>query len=180
MKTISTKQLGELLLSLRSGATFLGVSALIDARPRKTGNPFAAIMKLSTFQAVTAINYEASVNRQLDREGKDQLTFTAKEHSWGHRVPGSPALLEHNTTGELYLVAQVLKARKPIYLVRDRATSPLRIVDKSTVDPYLPPVRHAENQGTEKEIVYRNYALSGIVSLRGFGESYRVRRAIAA
>lgn len=172
MKTITQDQLATILRGV-THALPITFSALIDARARKTGNPYGEISKISRVQAFTGFDYEKSVNRQLEREDS-QLTFAAKERSWGERI--SPALVENK--GQLYLVAKVQRADKPVYLIK----KPLGLtpVAKETIAAFLPAHKPATNQGTEKEIVYRNYSLANIVSLSMGGERYRVRRAVAA
>ena len=172
IKTVNESQAGEVLLAVK-GAQPISFTALVDAKARKTGNPFGEIRKLSKVLAFTGFDYEASVNRQLDREGKGQLTFAAAERSWGERI--APAVVRNN--GKLYLVAKVERTHKPVYLVRQGGF--LRIIAKELIAPFLPPVRHAENQGTEKEIVYRNYSLANIASFRIGGQAYRIRHAAA-
>ena len=167
MKTITLNQLADLLRNV-THAQPIGFVALIDAKARKTGNPFGTVLKLSKVQAFTGFDYERSVNRQLEREGS-QLSFTAKERSWGERI--SPALAENH--GKLYLVAKVENTRKPVYLVK--TAFGLLPIAKALVSPFLPVSKPASNQGTDKEIVYRNYSLENIVSLSMGGEKYRIR-----
>lgn len=175
-KTISTGQLAAILGGVK-GATFLTISALVDARAKKTGNPFAKVLKLSPkVNGVTGADYEASVNRQLDREGKGQLTFTATEHKWGERI--GPALLRHRENGNLYLVIQPKSTGKPLYFGANPGKL-LKQVSKESIATLLPADRPATNQGTDKEVVYRNYALESIASISIGGQRYRVRHKVA-
>lgn len=181
-KTVTVSQLREILNGI-SHAMPIAFSALVDAKAKKTGNPYGDISKLSRVQAFTGADYEKSVNRQLDREGKTQLEFTAKERSWGERV--SPALVQNG--GKFYLVAQVLKTAKPVYLVRKpwKLNAPntgtilreqiLTPIAKEAIAAFLPAVRPATNQGTEKEVVYRNYSLENLISVSVNGLRLRVR-----
>ncbi len=178
MKTINQTQ----LLAILRGVTHaqpIAFSALVDARAKKTGNPFGEIQKISRVSAFTGMDYEASVNRQLGREDS-QLTFKAKERSWGERV--SPALVQNGD--KFYLVAKVERAASPVYLVRKplgrKRTLMLQPIAKEAIAAFLPAHKAATNQGTEKEIVYRNYGLDGITQLSIGGERYRVRRPVAA
>lgn len=169
-KTVSVSELGEILLGVNH-AMPISFSALVDAKARKTGNPWGEIRKLSRVQAFTGFDYENSVNRQLDREGKSQLSFTANERNWGERI--SPALVRNG--GKLYLVAKVERTAKPIYLARSPRGF-LSVVAKEVIAPFLPAVRHATNQGTEKEVVYRNYSLENLTSVSINGMRLRVRQ----
>ena len=146
------------------------ISALVDARAKKTGNPFSEVLKLSKVNGFTGANYEASVNRQQDREGSVPA-FEARERSWGTRI--SPALVENK--GKLFLAIQPQKTEKPVYFGRTIA-GVLMQVRKEAIQSFLP-AKHssAEAQGVEKEIVYRNYSLENITSISINGEKYRVR-----
>jgi hypothetical protein len=169
VKTINETQLVEILAAVK-GAQPVTISALVDAKARKTGNPFRSIRKLSKVNGFTGADYEASVNRQLDREGKGQLSFTANERKWGERV--GPALVKKDD--KFYLVIQPQNTAKPVYF-GEQADGMLRHVSKDTIAAFLPPVRHAENQGTDKEIVYRNYSVANIAAISIGGTRYRVR-----
>lgn len=167
-ETVNISQLAQILRGV-SHAMPIAFAALVNVKARKTGNPFGDIAKFSRVQAFTGFDYESSVNRQLSREGKDQLTFEAKERSWGERI--SPALVENN--GKLYLVAKIERTAKPIFLTRRNGF--LSVTPKEMVAPFLPPSRPATNQGTEKEIVYRNYSLESLISLSIAGRKLRIR-----
>lgn len=168
-QTINVNQLAE-RLALIKGAQPIAFVSLTDADARKTGNPYSQILKLSKVRAFTGADYENSVNRQLDREGKGQLEFHAKERSWGERI--SSALVQNK--GELYLVTQILGTSKPIYLAKRGRL--LQVVSKEAIADFLPAKRKAVNQGTEKEVVYRNYKLSSIVSIALGGQRFRIRQ----
>lgn len=168
MKTVTVGQLIPILSRITS-AQAIGFSALVSARARKTGNPFADIAKLSRISAFTGINWENSVNRQLVREGSE-ANFTESTRAWGARV--SPALVEKD--GKFYLVAKVERAAKPVYLAKKSAGNPWQIVSKSTVAAFLPEYKPA-NVGTAKDLTYRNYALSNLTRISLGGEVYRIR-----
>ncbi len=174
MKSIKTVSIGELIVRLATfgtkGAQPITFTALINAKARKTGNPFGEVFKLSRVNAFTSFDYEGSVNRQQVREGGEG-DFAAQARKWGERV--GPSLVENK--GEFYLVAKVQTTQKPVYLVRRNGF--LTPIARELVAPYLPAKRSsAEAQGVEKEIVYRNYALRNLVSLVMGGESLRVRQ----
>lgn len=168
VKHISRAQL-QVLLAQVKGAKPLTISAFVDAHPRKTGNPYAEIRKLSKVNGFTGCDYSASVNRQRDREGSVPA-FEAKERSWGERV--SPALVE--LKGKWYLAIQPQATATPLYFARSEG-KPFVHVPKAKIETFLPAERPATNQGTEKEVVYRNYSLENIVGLTMDGQSYRVR-----
>ena len=170
VKTINQSQLADILRSVK-GATPLTISALVDARARKTGNPFREVLKLSKVNGMCGCSYEKSVNRQQNREGTIPA-FEARERSWGERI--SPALVE-GKEGKLYLAIQPQRTAQPVYFGRNDKGVLIQ-VKKEVVAPFLPEKRSsAEAQGVDKEIVYRNYSLSSITALSIGGEKYRVR-----
>lgn len=170
MKTISINELREKLAQVK-GATFVTVSALTDANARKTGNPFKAVLKLSCINGTTGADYEASVNRQQGREGGDQ-TFQASARKWGQRI--APALVEHK--GNFYLPIQPRHTRKPIFFGQ-RDNGMICQVQKESIASFLPEKKsQAEAQGVEKEIIYRDIALTSIAQISINGEQYRIRR----
>lgn len=175
--TVTPDQLGLILMGVRSAAP-IAFSALTDARARKTGNPYGVLRKLSTVQAFTGAAYEAAVRRQADREGNDP-TFEVKERKWGRRI--SPALVVNEQTGDLYLVAHILKAKRPTYLYQRTAGfwSP---VAKERIQQWLPADRTAEvaeAQGVERAVCYRNYRLDSLCTMTLNGVRYRIRRPAA-
>jgi len=169
-QTITRSQLREKLGALK-GATFVTISALTDARARKTGNPYEIVQKLTKINGVVGADYESSVNRQLDREGKDQLTFTAKPRKWGKRI--SSGLVVGNDGVTFYMPIQPRNSSKPVYFAT--ISGMRKQVSKDKIQQFLPEVKHAENQGTEKEIVYRDVGLESITAITMGGESFRVR-----
>lgn len=167
--SITTNTLLAILQNVK-GAQPIGFTSLTVPKFRKTGNPFVEIKKISRVSAMTGANYEASVNRQLTREGQAD-TFEAQERQWGERV--APALVKNN--GAYYLVAQILKTDSPTYLARKSTNEPFKIVSKATLAPWLVQSTPSATQGTEKEIVYRNYKLESIAALNQGGNRYRIR-----
>lgn len=151
----------------------VSIVALTEPEMRKTGNPYAGLIrKLSKVSGFIA-GYENMVNNQLAREGKDQLTFTAKPRKWGERV--SLALVRHVKDGETrYYVTLCPKHAKPFYLVRTNAGF-LAPIAKALFEAFLPPYRAPDNQGTDKPIEPRDYNLANVASFAIGGQRYRIR-----
>lgn len=171
-QTINQAQLAEILGNVK-GATPITISALVSARARKTGNPYKDVLKLSKVNGMTGANYEASVNRQQMREGH-AATFEVKARSWGERI--GPALVKGTKEDpeKLFAVIQIQSSAEPIYFGQ-QSSGRLLHVAKSKIADFLPEHTRTGNQGTEKEIVYRNYALENIAALSIGGKKYRVR-----
>lgn len=167
MRTINSGQLAA-VISAYKGATPVTILANTDARCRKTGNPYKAVRKVNKINGFIGFDYDKSVNRQLVREDKE-ADFEVSERAWGGHL--TSAIVEHK--GKLSLCLKVEKAGKPRYYADGK------LVSKSAIERFLPPYRPATNQGTDKEIVYRNYLLDNILAIRIGGETYRVKDMIS-
>lgn len=162
MTTITPTQLRKRLAAIKH-AQPIAFTALTTVDARKTGNPYSAILKLSTVQAFIS-DHESSVNRQQQREGQVP-SYKAGARSWGRRE--SLALV---TKGEkAYLSVQVLRSR-PVYMVRDGA---LRIVPRAKIEAYLPATK--PKSVTTKEVVRRDFDLKNVVAVSIGGERLRIR-----
>lgn len=168
MKNITQQELVEKLLALK-GAQPITFSAIVDARARKTDNPFDQILKFSVVNGFTGHDYENSVNRQLGREGQEQ-DFNANARNWGENING----IVVKNKDKFYLRVRPLRTKKPIYLARKGGTT-IRIA-KTTIEQFLPPVYHAQNQGTVKEIVHRDYGFESLRTVSIAGEKYMIIR----
>lgn len=180
-KTVTLTELVNILGAVIH-ATPIGFVALTDARLKKMGCPYPdGVRKWTKVSAFTGSQYEVSVNRRLVKEGNgDAPAFEAKERQWGSRI--SPALISRldEKSGEVrfYLPAQIQRCSKPIYLVPTGESNRLRAVPKSTLAPWLPKDRTPETaaaQGVTKAVVYRDYALTSLVSVNIGGRKYRIR-----
>ncbi len=189
MKTITIDQaeLKDLLAGI-THAVPLSFTAITSAKLRKTGNTLGEAFKWTKVNAFVGTSYQAAVRRQEKREMPEApSTFVAQERSWGERVEGAPALVSqiNKETGEqlFYLVAQIQRTSKPIYLIRKewnaRRRAHLTVVPKEVVAPFLPASRETINQPVEKPVVWRTYSLSSVVALSYNGKQYRVRGAAA-
>ncbi len=170
-KTISQSQLADILRAVK-GACPITITALTDAKARKTGNPYSEVLKLARVNGMTGVDYTAAVERQQEREGKE-VGFEARK-PWYTRVCGT--LGEHDKTKELYLLLKPNRTiDKPVFFGRN-AEGVLIQVPKAKVAPFLPPYRSAApSQGVDKEIAWRTYGLAGISQISIGGERYWVR-----
>lgn len=154
------------LLSVSRGAQFATLTALTDARLRKTGNPHGEVRKRSRVNVVINFGYARAVNRQRVREGGTG-GFAAQPRQWGTRLPGLP-FVTHK--GRAYLECKIERALGHEYLAADG-----RVLSDDDVTPFLPPRRgSAEHQGVEREILLRDYAVDAIESIAFGGNSYFV------
>ncbi len=177
MKTITRLALVDLLASVTRPQP-IGLVTLTDARPRKTGNPFAQVFKLSRVWPFIGADYGKAVNAQLTREG------TAADF-----VPVSPrytrisaALVQFAGTGTFAVPVQfnshLTQASRPRFFARKARLAPLLPVSKETVAPFLPvsaPSARQAEAGIENEVVWRTYGIDSILRIAIGGETYRVR-----
>ena len=124
----------------------------MEPRPEEWG---AKILKRSRVNGVLGYNYENSVNNQREREGKDS-DFQQEERRWGVRL--DRVWVSHK--GELYFTVKVERSlEEPRYFTESGVE-----LSRDEVKPYLPKKSKSSRQGTDKEIIHREYKLS---SLRG-------------
>jgi len=146
------------LLKQTRGAT--PVSLIVETEPelvKPKTNPLAGrLRKRSYINGMIGWHYANSVNRQLAREEKD-AEFEAVPRKWGQRLPNSP-LVEHN--GKLYLETKVEKVYDTKYILDDKE------VTKEEIAEYLRGKTESSRQGTEKQIILRDYALDNIKEIR--------------
>jgi len=167
MKNITTADL-KAMLEAQKGATAITITALVDARARKTNNPYEQVLKLSMVNGFTGFEYETSVQRQQVREGNPP-EFEASERKWGTAV--NKSLVENK--GKYYLVIRPLKTSQPKFFVR--VGNLVKRIEKSLIEHLLPaPYSNKEHQGVEKEIIYRNYSLDSIRFISINGSKYRL------
>jgi hypothetical protein len=164
MQTITRSELVETLKNLK-GATMVTIMAKSPISGlRKTGNPYPDALKQTFVNGVLGFDYACSVNAQLVREGKEPK-FQPQPRKWGIRV--NHALVEHK--GAYYMTI------KPERIVNTaRFYSGGERIPKSAVAPFIPPPSKSQTQGTDKEIIVRDYAISGVQRVKMLGKVYRV------
>ena len=165
-KTITHQELVEVLRA-HKGATPISFSAFTTVKARKTGNPYDAILKFSIVNAFTGHDYEASVNRQLVREGQAP-DFQERGRSWGTNI--NNILSEKD--GKFYLRVRPLKTSSPLYFVKVGGT--IKRVDKTKIQAFLPPTYHSQIQNTSTEILHREYLVTNLRSVTLGGVRYEI------
>lgn len=170
MNIISRERLLLMLLEVR-GASFATITTRTDARLKKTGNPFGYVEKVSRVNVTLGFQYANAVNRQRTREDETP-DFVAMPRQWGERSAQSRVLIEHK--GKLYLETKVERSIDHEYRMADGRT----LTDEQ-VQPFLP-ARGASRQGTEKEILVRDYAIDSIIGIAFGGQVFIVAPATMA
>ena len=115
------------------------------------------------------VHYEDFVNNKLLKEGKGQLTFSAKERKWGEHYNGNPALVTHN--GNFYLVVYCVANNKPKVAYRHNGEL-IDIKDAKFNEFRTAPKKEGENQGLENPIVVRDYGFQSIKEITILGNTY--------
>lgn len=136
---------------------------------RKTNNPyFGKVFKVSTVSGLMNWSYARQVNLQRQREGglivvdglpqiKTTENFVSHERKWGTRLKNSP-FVEHK--GEFYLELMVQEAIRHEY--RDETGEPF---DVELIRPYLQRTSRSNRQGTDKEVILRDYRLDRVIAV---------------
>jgi hypothetical protein len=179
MKHVTVNQLADILLSfetVKGMSIFAGVTQLTDiSNMRKTNNPYVGAKKLSVMQVMLNTDYEKGVVNQLAREGKE-----ASEYKKGANT--MPLIFGENNqfigmfesakTGKYEFVLQYRPKTdatpKVSYLLNGQE------LDYKLISPFIPERKKAENQGTDKEILWRKVYLSNILNLNFNNEQYQL------
>lgn len=170
---IDRAQLLDLLANLK-GATFATITSATDPRMvkkhRETGepNPHLGAVKVSRVNVTIGADYERSVNRQRTREELDADFASMGLPDYYEPVAGP--IIRHKGKGTHYLACKPERCLAVVY--QDAAG---KLIDADAVKPYLPASSKPANQGTEKEIVWRTYALDSIREISLGGRHYIVR-----
>ena len=164
MKIITTNKMIENLRSIK-GATFATVTAVTIPKMKKTGNPFKDCIITKTVRENVGIgfNYENSVNSQLSRESVE-AEFIARPRRWGKRED----LKTVSHRGSTYLTIFPQAVYSVSYAVDGEE------IDKAELEAWLPKTYKPKTQGTEKEIVYRDYKAESIREITMKGETYTI------
>jgi hypothetical protein len=127
----------------------------------KTGNPFYGnVFKVADINIQAGFKYINSVNNQRKREGLES-EVEAKPRKWGSRIEGTP-LVEHTKkdgTYRLYLEAKCESVNSVKYVDGEGNE-----IDKSELTEWLRdrPAKSSTQDGIEKEVILRDYALDSI------------------
>lgn len=164
MKKITQSELIKYLNAYRAAKI---ISLDIETVPamRKTDNPYKEnCTKSSSITGIVHFDYENSVNRQLQREGKDFLTFNAQPRKWG-TLDG--AWVEHK--GKYYLQIKVENSSTPVYYFNNEE------IPVEKLEPFLQESHKSHTQcAIDKEIVVRDIKIENIKKIRMDKEEYEV------
>lgn len=176
-------ELASLLLETESkGTTFISFVALTTPGMNKRGNPFwGKVTKRAYQNAQIGAIYENSVNSQRGREDKPQ-DFQSQGRSYGegvsneHKKTPAPSrvIMQHETTGQLYMVVHILATYQTEYLWADTGET-LTPEETLTLKTFLKKPKPSPSQSLEKQIKYCNYKWEGIQEITLKGIRYIVK-----
>lgn len=174
MQTITHQRLAELLAAM-PGARPVGILADVDARARKTGNPFGTVVKTVRAVGFVGAEYKSAVIREGGRQG-EAPEFKADPLPWGEwLIPNR--VIAHK--GALYMRTQTtpgMRRHQPARVLGykgERGES----LTREQVAPFLPPDRESAKQqgaGLQETVWVRTYAFSSIKRVRLNGQTYKV------
>jgi hypothetical protein len=179
MKRVTVKELAQILFDTKIIKGMPMIASILQAtKPKMTvksrqnsaiKNTFGEVVKLSKVGIFLNTDYEKAVVNQLAREHKE-----ATEYKKG--VNTMPITFgENNQFIGLYDGEFVLQYR-PNDNVKSRTKfiADGKLIAKEKLADFLPVEKHAENQGTDREIHWRKLYLKGVRKMAINGEVYKV------
>lgn len=170
---ITTKKLTQLLLQRHTHAgqpVFANIEYEVDARLKKTGNPFPGVTKKTKMTVMLNSEYETGVVNQLKREGKDESEYRRGENSM-------PLEFGRNNTivgffnGDAALQYRPFDKSNPTTEYFTQEGIPVRYED---IKDFLPSRGKADNQGTEKQILWNKLYMKNLRSMKIDGVRYEI------
>ena len=155
LQMLSLKDFFEYISSQR-GAPFCTFHATTEPDMKKTGNPYwGTILKVSYVNGALGRTYENAVQNQREREGNEE-EFIPEPRKWGMRL--NRFFVVHVPKGEkepvLYLtVTPNAVLEPPRYVVKGTNLE----IDVEKIRPFLNKSWQPKTQGTEKEVIHREY-----------------------
>lgn len=139
------------------GTTMVTLSAMTDAKARKTDNPYGPVRKLNHINGTIGYSF---ANAVLKAHG----VYEPQPRAWGYRWEGSRSIVEHN--GALYLSLLVRRSiTHPLYYIKDGELT--KTVPAAQV-AHLLPIKH------ERLPQVRDYRLDNVLLLKINGQRIRV------
>ncbi len=138
-----------------------------DRNDHSIKNPFGEVTKVSTVSIILNSDYETAVTNQLKKEDKETEDYNKGKNT----MPLTFG--ENNIFIGLFNDNFVLQYRpndnvKPIVKYFHNGKE----IDKTELLPFLPEVKKAENQGTDREIFWRKLYLTNVIELTLMKKTY--------
>lgn len=170
---ITTDKLTQLLLKRHTHVgqpIFANIEYEVDARLKKTNNPYPGVTKKTKMTVMLNSEYETGVLNQLKREGKE-----ANEYERGANT--MPLEFGRNNTivgffdGKAALQYRPFDKSNPTTEYFTEEGIPVKYED---IKDFLPSRGKATNQGTEKQILWNKLYMSNLISLKIDGVRYEI------
>ncbi len=174
MKRVTEKEL-EVILSeatlVEGMPTFATIWQFVDARLKKTNNPFKDTKKLSKVSVILNSDYKRALHLQLDKEDKERT-----EYKQGKNTMVVEKCEANNFFG--YFQNKAVIEYRPNDQVKPRTkfVHETKIVGYDQIKDFMPSSNKATNQGTDREILWRKLYLSNVREITLLGERYKVIR----
>lgn len=181
MKFVTEKELAQILLEfkvIKGMPLFASVLQHTSAKLVKTSrtnkavkNPYPDTMKVSKVGILLNSNYEKAVTNQLAKEGKESTEYEKGANTM-------PLVFgENNQFIGIYKGDFVLQYRPNDNVnPRTKYVNNGKLINKEKIEEFLPKVYEAQNQGTDREILWRKLYLKNVLKLTINGETYKVIR----
>ena len=179
MKNVTTKELAQILFEtkivkgmplLASVLQATSPKMLVKSRTNKDiKNTFGEVIKVSKVGILLNSDYEKAVTNQLVKEGKE-ITDYKKGNNTMPLVFGENNQFIGVYNGEFVLQYRPNDNVKP----KTKFIADGKLTDKAKLVDFLPTENKAENQGTDREILWRKLYLKNVKKLAFQGEVYRI------
>ncbi len=175
---ISLVELSMSLQRIDGGSnTIFNMTCAVDPNLYKKGNPFAKedVRKITRYFGKLNTIYANSVNRQLEREGKEaNFEAQANWHEKKYDQINGCVVRKQNKDGlnTEYVGFIVDRAETLGYSINGvEATTEETAIIKGFRKPTTTP----QNQGTDKPIIYRTIKLQNVKLIKIIGEHYEIK-----
>ena len=158
--------------NIKRGTFGMQLIAVTEPKMNKRNNPYYGKVKKVTYLSniMLGYDYENVVNNQLKREGKeaDFVAEAPKGKAWDMY----PYILKSTSNEEqLYLRTTIGKATKAqtIYIIDGKMATDN---DVAVIKTFMPTSKPNTNQGTDTEVIVRDFKLENIVLLKQGNKEY--------
>lgn len=178
VKTITPAKLTQILLDrkIRTGMSlFASITIETDARLKKTGNPYPNVRKQSKMTVMLNTKYVSRVHNQLEREGRDKEDYVAGRNTM-------PLTFGENNNIVGFFNGQAVLQFSPFDNSHPEVTYFTEegfIVKKEDIEAFMPKSNREpvyNNQGTEKEIIWRKTYMENVLEMTLDGVKYVVQK----
>jgi hypothetical protein len=148
---------------------FASVLQYVSARLNKKNNQYADAMKFSKVSILLNSDYVKAVENVLVKEGKDK-----SDYKKGKNTMPIVKCDANNFFG--YYEGKAVLEYRPNDNSRPNTKYMFngKIIDKAKIADFIPQTKKAENQGTDREILWRKLYLSNVRKLSLDGEIYKI------